>query len=67
MCELTHSADTELQGLPSPFKTEVNQSVTEVGERHSLHVCISAAINEINIPVVAGLMARNILLLNWSI
>lgn len=34
-CELTHTADRELQALPLLFKTEVNPCATEVGEQHS--------------------------------
>lgn len=45
MCELTHSADIELQTLPLLFKMEINQSVTEVGTQQSLHVYIYAVIN----------------------
>ena len=45
MCELTHSANRELQALPLLFKTEVKQSVTEVKEQQPLHVYIYAVIN----------------------
>lgn len=56
MCELTHSADRELQPLPLLFKTEVNLSAAEVGKQQSLCVYIYTAINSINVPVIVSLM-----------
>lgn len=61
MCELTHSADRELQALPLLFKAEVKQSVSEAGKKQSLHVYIYAVINKINIPMVVSLWRRHIL------